>query len=299
MNIFRAAQNRWLRFAKSVENSRPRRLAFHGVFFCVNAATLYGAIRYLQETKHRALPGSVPPSVKFQVPAQPTERTEELFNSIAADYDSRIGLEERVSYIWYMRRQVAKQLTGHCLEVACGTLRNLPYFPKTDAITSCTFLDPSLQMLELGKKKFEEAKESVPQKFNFPSQFVEGRAEDLPELCASSNQKFDTVFETFGLCSHEDPVKAIQSMAAVLAPNGRIVLLEHGRGDWALINNQLDKKAAKRVEEWGCRWNLDLDDIVAKSGLEIETEKKYHFGTSKLYILKEKPVLKAQVEGHN
>lgn len=51
------------------------------------------------------------------------------------------------------------------------------------------------------------------------------RAESLPY----ADETFDTVVDTFGLCSFYDPVKALQEMARVCKRDGRILLLEHGR----------------------------------------------------------------------
>ncbi|GMM53235.1 putative RNA methyltransferase [Starmerella bacillaris] len=278
--MFQRTRFAWQRIAASIEHSPKKRRMFHAGFLCLNLATLYGAVNYLRETKHRAIGGKQLPN-KFEVKAH---NTEPVYNSIAEDYDDRINREELMSYIWLMRKKVCKNLHGDCLEVSCGTMRNLPYISKylrSNQIQSLTFVDPSEQMLAVGKQKFVDSDLST----KVPAQFVKGRAEDLGVLCESSNQKFDTVFETFGLCSHEDPVAALHAMADVLKPNGKIVLLEHGKGDWAMINNHLDRKAEKRAEEWGCRWNLDLDSIIEQSKLKVVQRKKYHFGTSKLYIL--------------
>lgn len=215
---------------------------------------------------------------KPNVPA-PRDTTD-IFDGLAREYDGKIWFEELSSHIWYRRRQLMKQVQGDALEVSCGTGRNIPYFNK-DQITSMTFLDSSKTMLEIAREKFTK---------KYPEyekvQYVRGRAEDLAQMAAQSGQKFDTIFETFGLCSHEDPQAALENFKALLRTNGRIVLLEHGKSSYDSLNKTMDKKADKRVEEWGCRWNLDIDSIVQGSGLEVIESKRYHFGSTYYYILK-------------
>ncbi|GME93496.1 unnamed protein product [[Candida] boidinii] len=75
-------------------------------------------------------------------------------------------------------------------------------------------------------------------------------------------------------------------MKTLLKPGGRIILLEHGRGTYKFINEKLDARAHKHSESWGCRWNLDIGELVDKSGLEITDEKRYHFGTTWYIVAK-------------
>ncbi len=41
---------------------------------------------------------------------------------------------------------------------------------------------------------------------------------------------FDTVVDTFGLCSYDDPVSVLKEMARCCKKDGKILLIEHGRG---------------------------------------------------------------------
>jgi methyltransferase OMS1, mitochondrial len=113
------------------------------------------------------------------------------------------------------------------------------------------------------------------------------------------SDSFDTVVDTFGLCSHADPVEALREMARVCRPHGRILLLEHGRqqltkGSWweyllgpgSWMNEALDKTARKHSERWGCWWNRDIVDLVGQAGLDVVEMKQYHFGTTYWIIAK-------------
>ncbi|KAK4130976.1 hypothetical protein BT67DRAFT_487323 [Trichocladium antarcticum] len=87
--------------------------------------------------------------------------------------------------------------------------------------------------------------------------------------------KYDTVVQTFGLCSVEDPGRLLANMAAKVRPDsGRIILLEHGRGWYEWINGMLDEYAPKHFQKYGCWWNRDIEHLVREAaqtvpGLEV------------------------------
>ncbi|KAK9386811.1 S-adenosyl-L-methionine-dependent methyltransferase [Lipomyces mesembrius] len=200
--------------------------------------------------------------------AKPRDTTQ-TYEELAKQYDRIIGRDELFMGLSFWRKDVTKQATGDVLEVSCGTGRNISYL-NIPAVKSITFVDASAQMVEQTKEKF---KDHYP-KYQH-AQFLAKKVEDLP-----LDKKYDTVFETFGLCSHEDPVYVLMHLQDLLKPGGKIVLLEHGRGTWDFVNRILDKSAASRAEVFGCRWNLDIGEIVRKSGLVIDEESRSHFGTT-------------------
>ncbi|KAI0009188.1 hypothetical protein F4779DRAFT_386434 [Xylariaceae sp. FL0662B] len=87
--------------------------------------------------------------------------------------------------------------------------------------------------------------------------------------------KYDTIIQTFGLCSVRDPLRLLETMASSLQPEtGRIILLDHGRSYWELVNGLLDRSARGHFERFGCWWNRDLEAVVAAAersipGLEV------------------------------
>lgn len=241
----------------------------------------------------------------------PPRDTTPFYDGKAEDYDSDIDWEEKMVFMGRRRKWLMKHCRGDVLEVSCGTGRNIK-FMTMDHVKSITFLDSSKNMLEIANTKFRE---------HFPlyknAAFVVGRAEDLVELAGgsqpeitvsdvdkqivdvtehSSGIKYDTIIEAFGLCSHEDPVKALKNFATLLKPGGRIVLLEHGRGEYGFINDVLDNRAEKRLETWGCRWNLDIGEILDDSGLEVTEEKRTHLGTTWCIVAKKKEDKKRKEE---
>ncbi|KAI1634385.1 hypothetical protein F4809DRAFT_618766 [Biscogniauxia mediterranea] len=94
---------------------------------------------------------------------------------------------------------------------------------------------------------------------------------------SSPLQYYDTIVQTFGLCSVRDPVALIVNLARAVRPGdgGRILLLEHGRSNWwELVNGMLDRSARGHFTRFGCWWNRDIEAIVREAerrvpGIEV------------------------------
>ncbi|KAK4099409.1 hypothetical protein N658DRAFT_429779 [Parathielavia hyrcaniae] len=116
--------------------------------------------------------------------------------------------------------------------------------------------------------------------------------------------KYDTIIQTFGLCSVADPGALLANMAAKLQPDtGRIILLEHGRGHYGWLNRRLDRTAPKHFQKYGCWWNRDIEQIVHEAtekvpGFEVVEVKRpllFQFGTTLVLELR---VRSQRGEGH-
>jgi len=57
------------------------------------------------------------------------------------------------------------------------------------------------------------------------------------------NPQFDTILQTFALCSREEPKTTLRNMAGLLKDDGKIFLIEHGRSKYAWLNRTLDSGA--------------------------------------------------------
>lgn len=204
-----------------------------------------------------------------------------------------------------LRRKLVSQAHGDVLEVSIGTGRNLEYYDwnfkgyngvgkvaheggiKRGKVRSFTAIDKSPEMLEVAHEKFSKM---------FPGilgiRWVIGDAEkEIPAPPKNANErsgnlgdkKYDTVVQTMGLCSVGDPVGLLRKMGEVVVEeDGRILLLEHGRGGWQWLNGVLDRFAEGHAREFGCWWNRDLGQIVKESGLEVVKMKTiwWHGGTT-------------------
>ena len=58
-----------------------------------------------------------------------------------------------------------------------------------------------------------------------------GNVERLP----FSDNSFDCVVDTFSLCVFPNPLQSLQELARVLAPDGKLLLLEHSRSSVPLL----------------------------------------------------------------
>lgn len=202
-------------------------------------------------------------------------RRNDQYQEVARCYDSAIGKDEFYMGINWMRRALLYfHARGTVLEVGAGTARNLQFYPS--AVQRVVLVDASDQMLEQAKQKVH-----AQQNRNSPKRFaiIKGNSAqlDLPD------QAFDTVVDTFGMCSYDDPVAVLKEMVRVCKPGGKILLLEHGRSKrWDFVTRHLDKHAEEHAANWGCVWNRDLDALLAAASenLKIVTLRRFHFGTT-------------------
>jgi len=137
-------------------------------------------------------------------------------------------------------------ITTHLQEVGAGTGRNLGYYPGDSTVNKIVLTDTSDKMLERAKEKL-----------NFMSTKERERYEvvtaDAGNLQTFEDNSFDTIVDSFGLCSFDDPVKVLIELQRVCKPDGKILLLEHGRSKTYLgLSGYLDKHAERHAKNWGC-----------------------------------------------
>jgi len=117
------------------------------------------------------------------------------------------------------RERLLRGLTGHVLDVGAGTGANLPYF-KHEARVVAAEPDPAMR----AKLERKLAQPTVPVEVS------NATAESLPFPDAT----FDAVVFTLALCTVADPNEALAQARRVLKPGGRLVVLEHVRGEGRL-----------------------------------------------------------------
>lgn len=142
-----------------------------------------------------------------------TEHVRRHYDRNAAGYDQLIAPFERVLF-GGGREWVCSRAQGEVLEIAAGTGRNLPFYPKGVRLTA---VELSPRMLEIARRRAQE--------LGVEAELRVGDAHDLPFPDAS----FDTVVATLALCTIPDDRRAVAEAARVLRPGGLLLLLEHVR----------------------------------------------------------------------
>ena len=228
----------------------------------------------------------------------PTGRPPALSGENADQFDKELDLPEWWMGITKLRKRLAARAQGHVLELAMGTGRNLEYY-NWDGLTgdadikSFTGLDISVDMLDVARRRL--VRTVPPMKGSEPivrqASMVDRTGGQLsfladrlrlvhsdahrPLPAPAGSPAYDTVVQTFGLCSVSDPVAVLRNLATAVRPDtGRIFLLEHGKGWYGLVNGLLDMNAAKHFDKYGCWWNRDIEALVDEAvrqtpGLEV------------------------------
>ena len=197
-----------------------------------------------------------------------------VFDTLAGGYDHEVNLHERLSGIHGLRTQLVGRARGDTLEIACGTGRNTGLY--TPAVTSLTLTDFSRPMLAVAEGKCAEHGGSPPR-------LVVADAAALPFPDAS----FDTVVDTFGLCSFEDPVRVLRELKRVTRKGGDILLLEHGASDNSLLRSFLERNENAHAHKWGCYWARDLPLLLSQAGLPAPTLlTRRHLGTTMMAVVR-------------
>jgi len=142
-----------------------------------------------------------------------------MFDNIADRYDllNRI-ISLGIDQSWRRRAVSALRLSGEAqvLDLATGTGDLAILIAGMAPTAMVTGLDPSVNMLTVGHKKL--ARSNLTHRV----QLLEGDAQDLPFAADS----FDGVSIAFGIRNVPDRKKALEEMARVTKPEGRVVILE-------------------------------------------------------------------------
>jgi SAM-dependent methyltransferase len=159
--------------------------------------------------------------------------------------------------IMKQREKVVPLAMGTVLEIGIGTGLNLPYY-DVNRVDRLIGLDPSQASWKLARDRAAH--------LAFEVEFIGLPGEQIPLADAS----VDTVLVTFALCTIPDPVTALQGMARVLRPGGRLLFCEHGEApdvavrQWQNRINPLWRRIAG-----GCNLNRAIPGLLQQGGFSI------------------------------
>jgi ubiquinone/menaquinone biosynthesis C-methylase UbiE len=185
------------------------------------------------------------------------------YEELAASYDGQEAFGEALLRLGRLRRRLLSRARGKTLEVAVGTGKNLGCYPPDVELTG---VDLSSAMLARARSHAQRL----------------GRAVTLAEMDAEHldlpDGAFDTVASTLSLCTIPDSQRALREMARVCAPDGRILLLEHGRTSVGVLARLQDRTAGLHARVAGCIWNREPLALVRGAGLRIVAHSRHVLG---------------------
>jgi SAM-dependent methyltransferase len=163
----------------------------------------------------------------------------------AALYDSSLRRGERAGMAEH-RRALLGAASGRVLEIGAGTGLNLPHYPEG---LDLVLTEPDAPMARrIGRP------------------VVPASAEELP----FEDGSFDTAVSTLVLCTVADPARAIAEIARVLRPGGRLLFIEHVRGEGRLGRWQDRLSRPWRHVGNGCHANRDTLAALRDGGFAVE-----------------------------
>ncbi len=160
---------------------------------------------------------------------------------------------DRLFYNRYRRAALAAA-TGRLLMVGLGPGTDLKFVAP--AVTSVAAVEPVAA--------FRRMASHVADRHGIAAQIVDGTGESIP----FPDNSFDSVHTGLVLCSVDDVAATLTEIRRVLVPGGRLVVLEHVRGEG--IIGQLQDLVAKPWS-WlasGCRPNRRTVEAIAAAGFD-------------------------------
>jgi ubiquinone/menaquinone biosynthesis C-methylase UbiE len=191
-----------------------------------------------------------------------TDEIKTRYNEFARWYDVVESIPEFFG-VRALRRRIAGRARGRTLEVAAGSGKNLSLLPdNVDYYAG----DISREMLKIADRKAKR------RGMHLRATLLD--AESLPY----ADDSFDTVLSTLSSCTFPDPIRAFQEMSRVCKPDGRILLLEHGRSSVRLFAWYQDWRAEKHASQLGCQWNRLPVRNAREAGLQLVDCRTHFFG---------------------
>jgi ubiquinone/menaquinone biosynthesis C-methylase UbiE len=152
------------------------------------------------------------------------------------------------------RRRAMSYAVGRLLMIGVGPGTDLMFLPS--AVTSVAAVEPEAAFRRMASARASRRGIAVD--------IVEGVAESIP----FPDNSFDSVHVGLVLCSVDDVSATLSEIRRVLAPGGRLVVLEHVRGD-GLMGRFQDLIA--KPWSWlasGCHPNRRTIDAIAAAGFD-------------------------------
>ena len=167
----------------------------------------------------------------------------------------RLGMPlfDRAFYYRY-RRAAIGHATGRLLMLGLGPGTDLKFLPP--AVTSVAAVEPVAA--------FRRTASRVAHRRGIAVNIVDGVGESIP----FPDNSFDSVHVGLVLCSVDDVGATLSEIRRVLAPGGRLVVLEHVRGEGAMGRFQDLITKPWSLLAGGCEPNRRTVDAIAAAGFD-------------------------------
>jgi ubiquinone/menaquinone biosynthesis C-methylase UbiE len=152
------------------------------------------------------------------------------------------------------RREAMSHAVGRLLMIGVGPGTDLTFLPP--AVTSVAAIEP--------EAAFRRMASALASRVGIAVVVVDGIAESIP----FPDNSFDSVHVGLVLCSVDDVAATLDEIRRVLAPGGRLVVLEHVRGDGPMGRFQ---DMIAKPWSWlasGCRPNRRTVEAIAAAGFD-------------------------------
>ena len=212
---------------------------------------------------------------------------QKIYDEGASTYESLYtdSIVSRTLDFSTLRADLLSKSIGDVLEIGVGTGLNLPHYyhiPLTDKaiipISSYTAIDLSPKMMEQAKARFAHGVPNVATSLDLlykqkKVEFILGDVNNLSSLL--EGKKFDTIVDTFSLCVFPQPLVALKQAKKMLAPGGKLLLLEHQK---SIIGTALNPTRNIADVISTCRYDDDVLGLLRSAGFENVAHKTFAGG---------------------
>ena len=157
-----------------------------------------------------------------------------------------------------VRQQIIPLAQGEVLEIGAGSGANFVHYDSTK-INKFYALEPNPGMIRLAERQLHRTKLKV--------EFLDLPGERIP----LDDGTVDTVVSTFTLCTIPGIMDAIQGIARVLRPDGKLIFFELGLSPDPAV--QRWQKRMEPIHRWlfqGLYLTRDIPSLITQGGFQIQ-----------------------------
>lgn len=156
-----------------------------------------------------------------------------------------------------LRSRAMEGMSGTVVELGFGSGTNVPYYPE--GVEKVFAIEPSGGAKQLASKRLAAS--------TVPVEFVGLDGASIP----LEDSSVDHALSTWTLCTIPDLATALEEVARVLKPGGRLFFLEHGLSDDPKVSTRQHRlNGLQQRIGGGCHLTRDHRALIEASPLRIE-----------------------------